>query len=190
MKCNSLIRIFTVTTSCLFLLELNQTTYLILPHKKISIIFWILFCLHCGGFLFKWNSNDPYIEPLSSINQFSSVAQLCPTLCDPTDCSTPGFPVHHHLLKLTQTHVHQVGDAIQPIASSVVPFSSCFQSFPASGSSTMSQFFTSGGQTIRVLASVSVLPMNIQDWIVLSSIYITSQIPLTSSFTGLPRWYW
>ena len=44
--------------------------------------------------------------------QFSSVAQLCPTLCDLMDCSTPGFPVHHQLPELTQTHVHQVGDAI------------------------------------------------------------------------------
>ena len=47
-------------------------------------------------------------------NQFSSAAQSCPTLCDPMDCSTPGLPVHHHLPELTQTHVHQVGDAIQP----------------------------------------------------------------------------
>ena len=45
--------------------------------------------------------------------QFSSVAQLCPTLCDPMDCSTPGFPVHHQLLELAQTHVHRVGVAIQ-----------------------------------------------------------------------------
>ena len=44
----------------------------------------------------------------------SSVAQLCPTLCDPMDCSTPGFPVHHELPELTQTHVHWVGDATQP----------------------------------------------------------------------------
>ena len=46
--------------------------------------------------------------------QFSSVAQSCPTLCNPMDWSTPGFPVHHQLPELTQTHVHQVGDAIQP----------------------------------------------------------------------------
>ena len=46
--------------------------------------------------------------------QFSSVAQSCPTLCDPMDCSTSGFPVHHQLPELTQTHVHWVGDAIQP----------------------------------------------------------------------------
>ena len=47
-------------------------------------------------------------------NQFSSVPQLCLTPCDPTDCSTPGFPGHHQLLELAHTHVHQVGDAIQP----------------------------------------------------------------------------
>ena len=46
--------------------------------------------------------------------QFSSVAQSCLTLCDPKDCNMPGFPVHHQLLELAQTHVHQVGDAIQP----------------------------------------------------------------------------
>ena len=46
--------------------------------------------------------------------QFSSVAQLCPTLCDPMNCSMPGLPVHHQLLEFTQTHVHQVSDAIQP----------------------------------------------------------------------------
>ena len=44
--------------------------------------------------------------------QFSSVDQSCPALCEPTDCSTPSFPVHHQLLELAQTHVHQVGDAI------------------------------------------------------------------------------
>ena len=49
-----------------------------------------------------------------SISQFSSVTQLCLTLCDPMDCSTPGFPVHHQFLELTKTHVHWVGDAIQP----------------------------------------------------------------------------
>ena len=46
--------------------------------------------------------------------QFSSVAQSCPTLCNPMDCSKLGLPVHHQLLEFTQTHVHQVGDAIQP----------------------------------------------------------------------------
>ena len=103
--------------------------------------------------------------------QFSSVTQSCLILCDPMDWSMPGLPVHHQLLKFTQTHVHWVGDAIQPsshyhptISSSLVPFSSRLQSFPASGSFQMSQLFTSGGRSIGVSASASVLPMNIQDW--------------------------
>ena len=47
-------------------------------------------------------------------DQFSSVAQSCPTLCNPMNHSTPGLPVHHQLLEFTQTHIHRVGDAIQP----------------------------------------------------------------------------
>ena len=47
-------------------------------------------------------------------SQFSSVAQSCPILCDPRDCSMPGFPVHHQLLELAQTHVHWISDALQP----------------------------------------------------------------------------
>ena len=74
------------------------------------------------------------------------------------DCSKPGFPIHHQLLELAQTHVHPT------ISSSVVLFSSCLQSFPASVSFQMSQLFASGGQGIGVSASASVLPMNIQDW--------------------------
>ena len=53
--------------------------------------------------------------------QFSSVAQLCLSLCDPMDCSTPGLPVHHQLPESTQTHVHWVGDAIQPSHSLLPP---------------------------------------------------------------------
>ena len=99
--------------------------------------------------------------------QFSSVTQLYPTLCDPMDCSTPDFPVHHQLSELAQTHVCRVGDAIQchpTISSSVVPFSSCLQSFPASGSFPMSWLFSSGGQSTGASASPSVLPMSTQDW--------------------------
>ena len=54
-----------------------------------------------------------FFQTITSV-QFSSVAQSCPTLCDPMNCSTPGLPVHHQLLEFTQTHVHWVGDAIQP----------------------------------------------------------------------------
>ena len=75
------------------------------------------------------------------------------------DCSMLGFPVHHQLLELTQTHVHWVSDA----SFSAIPFSSCLQSFPASGSFPRSKFFAWGGQNIGVSASASVLPMNIQD---------------------------
>ena len=88
----------------------------------------------------------------------------------PMNHSTPGLPVHYQLLEYTQTHVHWVSDAIQPShplsspSLPALPFSSCPQSFPASGSFQMSQFFASGGQNIGVLASVSVLPMNTQDW--------------------------
>ena len=78
------------------------------------------------------------------------------------DCSMLGFPVHHQLPEFTHTHVHQVGDASQP-SHPVIPFSSRLQSSPASGSFQMSQFFASGGHSIEVSASASVL-MNIQDW--------------------------
>ena len=57
--------------------------------------------------------ND-WATSLYNIFQFSWVAQLCPTLCDPMNHSTPGLPVHHQLPELTQTHVHQIGGAIQP----------------------------------------------------------------------------
>ena len=67
---------------------------------------------------------------------FSSVAQSCLTLWDPVNCSIPGLPVHHQLPEFTQTHVHRVSDAI---SSSVVPFSSCLQSLPASESFPTSQ---------------------------------------------------
>ena len=163
------------------------------------------------------------------IIQFSSVAQLCLTLYNPMDCSTPGLPILHYHPEFVQTHVHWVGDTIQPshallplsllpsifpsirvsvkfshsvlsdslwphelqharppctsptpgihpnpcplsqwchpnISFSVIPFSSCLQSFPTSGSFSMSQLFASGGQSTGVAASTSVLPMNTQDW--------------------------
>ena len=53
------------------------------------------------------------VHPNLSSVQFSSVAQSCPTLCNPMDCSTPSLPVHHQLPEFTQTHVHRIGDAIQ-----------------------------------------------------------------------------
>ena len=81
-----------------------------------------------------------FIVNKSLDHSVSSVAQLCPTLCDPMNHSTPGLPVHHPLLEFTQTHVHQVSDAIQP-SHPVIPISSCPQSLQASGSFPMSQLF-------------------------------------------------
>ena len=92
----------------------------------------------------------------------SSVAQSCLTLCDPTNCSTPGLPVHHNLQSLLKL---MSIESVMPSNHLILcfPFSSCPQSFSASGSFPMSQFFTSGGQSIGASASASVLPMNIQD---------------------------
>ena len=95
--------------------------------------------------------------------EISSVAQSRLTLCNPTDCSTLGFPVQHHLQELTQTRPSSWW-CPPTISSSVVPFTSCLQSFPTSGSFPVSQLFPSGGQSIGVSASASVLPMDIQDW--------------------------
>ena len=91
---------------------------------------------------------------------FSSVTQSCRTLCDPVDYSRPGFPVHHQLLELTQTHVHGVSDAIQPSC----PLSSPYPAFNLSQHQGLFQWVSSSHQGIGVSASGSVLPMNIQDW--------------------------
>ena len=115
--------------------------------------------LSCGWLL---NSNVQVSLMTGSV-QSSSVTQSCPTLCNPKDCNTPGFPVLHQLPDLAQTHVHRVSDIIQR-SHPVLPFSSCLQPFPASESFPKSQFFTSGGQSIGASASASVLPLNIQDW--------------------------
>ena len=98
-----------------------------------------------------------------------SVAQLCPTLCDSMNCSTPGFPVLDHLPGLAQTHVHWVSDVIEP---------SHPLSFLASGYFPMSLLFASGGQSIG--ASASVLAMDIQGWFPLE---LTGLISLLSKGT-------
>ena len=96
----------------------------------------------------------PHFFPPPSPQPFNSVTQSCPTLWDPMDCSTPGFPVHHQLQEFISV------ESVMPSSHLIliVPFSS----FSASGSFPMSQFFTLDSQSIG--ASASVLPMNIQDW--------------------------
>ena len=96
--------------------------------------------------------------------QFSSVAQSCLTFCNPMNPSTPGLPVHHQLPEFTQTHVHRVGDAIQPshpLSSPCPPAPNPSQHqefFP------MSQLFAWGGQSIGVSALASFPSKNTQSW--------------------------
>ena len=125
------------TFSSLIIYYPNKISYLYLLEKL-----WASFCQHSV--------------------QFSSVAQSCLTLCVPMNCSMPGLPVQNQLPESTQTHVHRVGDATQPSH----PLSS--PSPPALNLSQHQglfkcQLFTSGGQSIGVSASTSVLPMNTQD---------------------------
>ena len=96
--------------------------------------------------------------------QFSSVAQLCPTLCDPMNCSTPGLPVHHQLPEFTKTHVHWVGEAIQPSHPLWSPSSPALNLFQHQD---LFKWISSLHQVAKVLefsASTLVLPMNTQDW--------------------------
>ena len=113
----------------------------------------------------QWIIKKKVLQPGRGVHsvQFSSVAQSCPTLWPhglqhtrpPCPSLTPR--VYSNSCPLSQWY-HPT------FSSSVIPFSSCLQSFPASGSFQMSQFFASGGQSIGASASASVLPMNIQDW--------------------------
>ena len=94
--------------------------------------------------------------------QFISVSQSCLTLCNPMNCSMPGFPVHHQLPESTQTHVHC--QWCHPnISSSVIPFSSCPQSFPALGSFQMSQHFSSGKPNMKMCLLSSSFDLDIPE---------------------------
>ena len=94
-----------------------------------------------------------------ALAQFSSVAQSCPTLCDPMNRSTPGLPVHHQLLEFTQTHVHCVSDAIQPHHPLPSPSPPALNLPQHQG---LFQWISSSH--IGVSASTSGLPNNTQDW--------------------------
>ena len=97
-------------------------------------------------------------------SQFSSVAQSCPTLCNPMNRSMPGLPIHHQLLELTQTHVHRVDGIIQPSHPLSSPSPALNLSQHQGLSFQMRQLFAWGGQSIGASASASVLPMHTQDW--------------------------
>ena len=104
-------------------------------------------------------SSTPGLCPLdSSIIQFSSVAQSCPTLCHPMNCSTPGLPVHQQLPEFTQTHVHQVGDAIQPSHPLLSPSSPALNLSQHQG---LFKWVSSSHQVAKVLEfSFSISPSN------------------------------
>ena len=98
---------------------------------------------HFFFFLLIIDSNQ-----VKNLYQFSSVAQSCPTLCDPMNCNTPGLPVHHHLPEFTQTHVHPVSDAIQPSH----PLSSPFPPTPnPSQHQSLFQWVNSSHEVAKVL---------------------------------------
>ena len=92
-----------------------------LRKKKMPMYIWLICCKKKNLKILLYKSYTSYYtvflkderSPISSV-QFSSVAQSCLTLCNPMNCSMPGLPVHHQLPEFTQTHVHRVGDAIQP----------------------------------------------------------------------------
>ena len=114
--------------------------------------------------MFPLRSGDVYA--ISACRTFSSVAQTCLTLGDSMDSSTPGLPIHCQLPVYSNSCTLS-WSSYPTISPSVIPFSSCLQSFPASESFQMSQFFAPGGQSNGISASASVLPMNIQDWFLL-----------------------
>ena len=116
---------------------------------------------HFGHHFFKYSSGSfskfsPFLVFPLCIR--CSVTQSCPTLCDSIDWSMPGFPVPHHPPEFAQTHVLWIGDFIQP-SYPMLPFSSCPESFPASGSFLISHLFISGGPSIVASASASVLSL-------------------------------
>ena len=102
-----------------------------------------------------------YIFIMESV-QFSHSVVL--TIFEPMDCSMPGFPAHHQLLELAKIHVHRSRWYHPIISSSVIPFSSCLQSFLGTESFPSSQFFPSDDQITGVSDSPSVLPMNIMEY--------------------------
>ena len=130
----------------------------------------------------KWLQKKTFLcAELSRIYCYCSVTKSCLTLCNPMDCSTPGFPVLHYLPEFAQTHVHWVGDAIQtshPLLPLLFPPSI----FPASGAFPVSQLFTSDAQSIGASALAPIYPMNIQGWLHLG---LTGWISLLSK--GLSR---
>ena len=108
--------------------------------------------------------------------QFSSVTQSCLTLCDPMDCSTPGLPVLSPTLRTCSNSCPLSPWGHPNISFSIVPFSSCLQSFPYSGSFPMNQFFSSGGQYILYYTKWQLCHISVIRIIIIINILSNSQI--------------
>ena len=100
---------FPLLLSIFYAFDFHHSNY----HVSWCVLPWVYTAGDSLYFLTWLTVFFPILGKFSAV-QFSSVAQLYPTLCDPMDCSMPGFPVHYQLPEFAQTHVHQVGDAIQP----------------------------------------------------------------------------
>ena len=122
----------------LYLYSNNKPNVKRYPKSTMDIILWIQITMDTLNISF-----------LIYRRYFSSVAQSCPTLCNPMDYSTPGFPVHHQLPESTQTYVHWFGDAIQPSHPLSSPFSSAFN---LSQNQVLFQWVSSLHQVAKILA--------------------------------------
>ena len=141
----------TTTDSNLFLFTDDWYSFVFMYH---SLFIHLSVHEHLGYFHFLYRPQFGSVQLLSHVRLF----------VDPMNHSTPGLPVHHPTPGVHPKPCPLSRWCHPTISSSVVPFSSCPQSFPALGSFQMSQLFASCGQSIGVSASTSVLPMNTQDW--------------------------
>ena len=127
--------------------QLNELCGTIFKSRSTLQCSWV-YCVPLGSCCSSAEDNDRKQSSSSFIvNQFSSVAQSCLTLCDRMDCSSPGFPICHQLLELAQTHVHQIGDAIQP-SHLMSPFPPAVNLSQPQG---VSQWVSSSHQVAKVL---------------------------------------
>ena len=155
---------FTVSMGCLILLGKARraiSKQLSMVDKLLNGGTSLISSLNLVILYYCFSYHEPLVVPWTYI-LFVAVQLLSPVqfFATPVDCSTAGFPVLHYLSEFALTHVHWVGEAIQPWHSAT--YFSCSQSFPASESFIMNPFFPSGGQNIG--ASASVLPINVQHW--------------------------
>ena len=123
-----------------------------------------------------------------SVSHFSH--SIMSTLCDPMDCSMPGFPVPHHLPKFAHIHIHCIDDTIQPSHPLTALFSFGPQSFPANGTFPISQLLISDDQNTAASASASVLPMSIHGWFPLRLTGLISSLSkkLSEVFFSITVW--